>query len=257
VIEHPRILFFDLETKPLLAYIWQLGKQVVRHGQLHNEHAQPGIICVTYCWNDGKKAQSIDWGYEEQDTKKVVEQFDEIIRSADHVIGKNNKRFDNKVLNACRMLNGLEGYPEWMRYTDDLEQQMRRYFRLPSHSLDYISGQLGYGGKIKMEFQDWIDIVEKNSNGQKALKKMIKYGLKDVEDTRKIWNKLEQHFEPRFNVAIHKEIKDACKRCASTDIKKNGTKCSGGVKYQEYYCNSCYQYAGRHSISRKDGRKLL
>jgi len=250
------ILFFDLETTPLKAYIWGCGKQVVRHNQLVAGSQQWGIICVTYCWNDGKPAKVIDWGYEEQDTGKLVAVFDEIIKQADVVIGKNNKRFDDKMLNAARMFAGLPGMPEWIRYTDDLEQQMRRQFRLPSHSLDYISGQLGLGGKIKMEFQDWIDIVEKTPNGLKAFNKMLKYGKKDVEDTRALWDILSKHFEPKFNAAAFAGIKNACKHCASTNVRANGTRMSGGTKYQHYYCNSCGHYAGRHALSQKGGKLL-
>ncbi len=242
---------YDLETKPLSAYIWGLGKQVVRHGQLVKGHDQPGIICATYCWlHDDAPAESIDWGYEEQDTVRVVKHMDEIIKSADHVIGKNSDSFDNRVLNACRMLAGLPGMPEWIRSTDDLERQMRRHFRLPSHSLDYISGQLGFGGKIKMEFQDWIDIVEKTENGRTALEKMIKYGKKDVEDTRALWHKMSEHFEPRFNHAAFDNNRLACTRCGSLDLKRNGTQMSGGTKYQKYMCKTCGHYAGRCPISK-------
>lgn len=255
-IKKPAVLFYDLETKPLQAWVWSPGKQYVGHKQLVSTHSRYGIICVTYCWNDGKPAQCIDWGYEEQDTAKLVEEFDKVLRTADHVIGKNNKRFDDKMLNAARMFAGLPGWPDWIRYTDDLEQQMRRYFRLPSQSLDYISGQLGLGGKIKMEMQDWIDIVEKNPNGQKALAKMIKYGKKDVVDTRTLWNKLSQHFEPKFNVATYLDKRNACRHCGSENLKMNGTSVSGGIKYQMYHCNSCYKYAGRHAVSQKGGKLL-
>lgn len=254
----PRILFYDLETSPLKAYVWGLGKQVVRHKQLDKNFSQWGIICATYCWNDGKPAKAIDWGYKEQDTAKVVEEFDKLIKQADFVIGKNNKRFDDKMLNAARMLNGLPGMPEWVRYTEDLERQMRRYFRLPSQALDYISEQLGLGGKIGMEFQDWIDIVERNESGEKALKKMLKYGKKDVEDTRTLWMKLEQHFETSINLATFNELKLACKHCASQDVKRNGTRCLRGMRYQEYHCNACGRYAGRTAITttEKEGKLL-
>jgi hypothetical protein len=245
-----------METSPLKAYIWGLGKQVVRHNQLMVGGCQYGIICITYCWNDNKPAKSIDWGYEQQDTAKVVAEFDEIIKQADHVIGKNNKRFDDKMLNAARMLNGLPGFPEWMQYTDDLEKQMRRYFRLPSQALDYISHQLGFGGKIKMEFQDWINIVEKNDNGLKSFNKMVKYGKKDIEDTRAVWNKISDHFEPRFNIATFNEAKGACKNCGESNIRKNGTRVLGSIKYQLYYCNSCHKYAGRHSLSHNTGKLI-
>lgn len=244
----PVILWYDIETSPLKAYVWGLGDQTVRHGQLDKSHSQYGIICVTYCFNDGKKAQAIDWGYEEQDTAKVVAEFDEIIKKADVIIGKNNKRFDNKMLNAARMFAGLPGMPDWVNKTDDLEQLMRRYFRLPSQSLDYISAQLGYGGKIKMEFQDWIDIVEKNENGRKALDKMLKYGKKDVEDTRALWNHLSEHFDTKFNMNTFNKTHEGCKHCGGVNLVKNGTRYSGGSRYAMYNCNDCMKYAGKRVI---------
>jgi len=253
----PRILFYDIETTPLKAYVWGLGKQVVRHNQLDNMFKNWGIICITYCWNDNKKAECIDWGYEEQDTSKVVYEFGKIIAQADHVIGKNNKRFDDKMLNAARMLHDMEGFPQWMKYTDDLEKQMRKYFRLPSYSLDFISGHFGLGGKIKMEFQDWIDIVEKTPNGLKAFNKMLKYGKKDVEDTRTLWNKISKHFEPRFNVARFFDRPMACKQCGSCKIHINKThRVEGNVKYKEYKCNECLRYAGRMNYNTVQGKLI-
>lgn len=230
----PKILFYDIETTPLKAYIWGLGKQVVRHQQLVSDSQQWGIICITYCWNDSKAAQCIDWGYDEQNTARVIQEFDAIIKTADHIIGKNNKSFDDKMLNTARMFHDLPPMPDWMRHTDDLEQQMRRYLRLPSYSLDYISEQLGLGGKIKMEFQDWIDIVEKTDNGLKAFNKMCKYGKKDVADTRNLWNKLSSHFEPKFNANIN-----ACTNCGSFKKKKAGIYYNSLGAQQRYMCTNC------------------
>ena len=252
-----RILCYDLETPPYQAWVWGCGEQYVRHNQLVKEHDQPGIICVTYCWMDeNKPAQCIDWGYEEQDSSRVVEEFDKIIRTADFTIGKNSDRFDTKVLNAVRMLNGLPGFPEWMGYKDDLEKQMRKYFKLPSQSLDYISGQLGLGGKIKMEFQDWIDIVEKNENGRKALAKMIKYGKKDCTDTRTLWNRLSEHFDSKWNQAKFQGDSLACKHmdCGSSNLTNRGSpRLVGATMYQEWRCLDCHRYAGRTTIS-KNGK---
>lgn len=249
MVVKPKILFYDCETKPLKAYIWQLGTQFVGHKQLDKDFCQWGIICITYCWNDGKPAKVIDWGYEEQNTGKVVEEFDKIIKQADYTIGKNNIRFDEKMINAARMLNGLPGFPQWVKYSEDLERNMRRYFRLPSQSLDYISGQLGLGGKIKMEFQDWIDIVEKNENGLKSFNKMLKYGKKDVVDTRTLWNKLSEHFDTKINLGAWNNIKLACKHCASENLWRDGVKCYGGSRWQEFQCKDCGRYAGRAPIS--------
>ena len=240
----PRILFYDLETAPMKAWIWRPGEQVVRHGQLVKEDNKPPytrIICATYCWNDDRPAKAIGWGYDEQDSGKVVKQFDELIKQADIVIGKNSDRFDNKHVNTIRMIAGGDPMPGWIRDTDDLEKQIRKYFNLPSNSLDYISSLFGLGGKIKMEFDDWIHIVEKTrGKGKAAYEKMLTYGKKDVEDTRTLWLKLESHFEPRYKAQTTNR---SCKHCGTTDIRQNGSRWSGGTKYIKFIC-SVGHYAG-------------
>ena len=251
----PKILFFDIETSPLQAWIWSQGQQYVNHKQLVKGHSRWGIICICYAWNDGKPAKSIDWGWEEQDTGKVIQEFDEVVKTADLIIGKNSKRFDVPMINAARMFAGLPGLPQWALAHDDLEQQMRKYFRVPSQSLDYYSKELGIGGKDKMEMQDWIDIVEKND--ERKLTKMIKYCKKDITDTRTLWNKLSEHFDSSFNLARFSGERLACKHanCGSLDLIKFGTKCSGGKKYQMYSCKSCGRYAGKTLISYLTGNE--
>ena len=155
----PKILFFDCETLPLKARVWQPGKQFIGHKQLLPNYEMWDLICIQYCWNDDKPTKVLRYD-KHGGTKGVIEKFDKLIRKADHCIGKNSDRFDIKIINALRMFNGLPGIPEWNKYCDDLEKQMRRYFRLPSQSLDYISSQCGIGGKDKMEMQDWIDIQD-------------------------------------------------------------------------------------------------
>ncbi len=247
----PRILFYDIETSPLQAWLWQPGKQYVGHKQLVKNHSRWGIICITYCWNDGEPAKSVDWGYREQDTKRVIEEFDKIAATADLLVGKNSDNFDAKMINSARMFADLPGNPVWAKSSDDLQKQMKKYFRMPSQSLDYYSRELGIGGKIKMEMQDWIDIVERNANGQASLDKMIKYGKKDVEDTRILWKKLSEHFDSKFNSARFQDLKVACKHadCGSTDLKISKHTMAQGNKYREYMCNTCYRYAGRQVIS--------
>lgn len=247
----PKILFYDIETSPLAAWVWRPGKQVVRHGQLMKGHSRYGIICITYCFDDGKPAKVIDWGFKEQSTAHVVREFDAVVRkyNPDVIIGKNSDRFDNKHLNSVRMYEGLAAFPEFMERTDDLEKQMRKYFYLPSYALDYFSAELGLGGKIKMEFNDWIKIVTKDKkDGEKALKKMCRYGKKDIVDTRALWNYCSAHFKPKLNAAtLLGEL--ACTNCGSRDICKNGTRTLGKTLYQQFHCKEHGGYAGKSPIS--------
>ena len=250
-----KILFYDLETTPLPCYVWRLGEQVVRHNQLirkHGELPHTRIICATYCWNDGKSAKSIGWGFTEQDSQKVVVAFDDLIRQADHIIGKNSDSFDNKHLNTVRLLEGGKPIPDWTKKTDDLEKHIRKAFNLPSNSLDYLSEVLGLGGKIKMEFDDWVSIVERHPvKGPIAYKKMLKYGLKDVEDTRAAWDKVAPHILPKLKVNCDNAY-GTCVRCGSTQLRKDGCSIVAGIRRQRFECKSCGRFAGTAAI-KKDG----
>lgn len=252
-----KILFYDIETTPLKAYIWRLGEQVVRHGQLIPGSKFTDVICIAYAWNDGKPAKVMDWGYDKQNSKPMLKAFDELIKQADVVIGKNSDRFDNKHLNTLRMIHGHAGMPDWIKYTDDLEKHMRKNFALPSNSLDYISDLLGLGGKVKMEFSDWIDIVERKDEA--SFKKMLKYNRKDVEDTRHVWEYCERHFEPKYKhppknpKAIANDDPHVCTHCGSQNLMRRGVKRTGGTSYQTYFCRDHHGYGGRKLVKVHDG----
>lgn len=287
MIKKPKILFYDIETILMLFYAFSTGKQYLGHKQLLAGKSRFGIICITYCWNNGP-AKIIRWT-PDGGLDKVIQEFDALVKTADFCIGKNSDRFDTKMINGCRIFTDQPGFPEWTKYTDDLEKQMRRYLRLPSQSLDYISSQFGLGGKVKMDFSDWVlidhymtveslkheglleDALEifclhmyKKSyiavlkDGLKAFNKMCFYGKKDVIDTRTLWFKLSEHFDSKWNQAQYQEDAIACKHmdCGSTDLVRVGVRTAGMTKYQEWKCKSCHRYAGRSTISNngKDGR---
>lgn len=277
-------LIWDMETGLLTFQGFSLGQQIVRHNQLIPGASQYSILCITYCINNGP-VECIRWT-PEGGQDKIIEEFDAIINKADIAIGKNSNRFDNKMLNGVRIFTDQPALPQWIRYTDDLEQQIRKYLRLPSYSLDYISEQFGLGGKIKMEFKDWVHIdrwitctslqyrgmsdkeldiyciymyrtplVNIIRDGIQAYNKMCKYGKKDTRDTRTLWNRLSAHFEPKFNVATYMKRKMACKNCGSYKVHINKTgRVAGQVNYIEYNCKSCGKYAGR--CSKANGRLL-
>lgn len=238
-----KILFYDIETAPCLFWGWRTGKQFVSHNQLAKPDEGPQIICIAYAWNDGKPAKSIGWDYQKQDSVEVVRKFDKIVEGADIIIGKNNNRFDDKHLNTQRLLGNLPSHPDWMTdCTDDLEKQIRKYFYLPSYSLDYISQLLGFGGKDRMVFADWIDIVEKRN--KKSYFKMMKYCKKDVEDTRAVWDAVIKYCKPR-RLLHEPDGAIRCTHCNSNKLKRNGTRWVGRSHYQMYWCNSCNGYAGK------------
>jgi len=245
----PRVLFFDVETTYLLSRVWRCGDQVIRHDQLVPGYDATDIICIAYAWNDSKPAKVIGWGYNEQDSESVISKFDKIVAQADYVVGKGSDRFDIKHINTQRLLHDLPPMPQWAEYTDDLEKQLKKYFKFPSHALDAVAKQLGYGGKTPMKMQHWIDIVEKTSRA--SYRHMLSYCKHDVELTRGIWNRIAKHVKPKFNLTTYLG-ENVCNHCGSKNLRKDGVRYKGKSKYQEWHCKDHQGYAGRTVINNPD-----
>ena len=243
----PKILYYDIETTPMRAWTFHLGKQYINHSQIVDGD-KVDIICITYCWENGP-AKALDWGYEEQDSCPMIAAFDELIKQADITIGQNSDSFDVKHINTQRLLHNLPPFPDWADITDDTLKQMRRHFKFPTNRLDYISSILGFGGKVKMCMQDWIDIVEKNENGLKSFKRMIRYGKKDVIDTREVYKRIKPYIKPKLNMAAYYGD-DRCTNCGSKDIIETDIRLTGSIRRQRFHCNAHGGYAGRATIKK-------
>lgn len=232
----PKILYYDIETAPMLAWIWRPGFKIsVSHTQLY-DGMPTGIICVCYKWAGEKKIHNIDWGLKEQDSEKVVKEFDKIYQQADIAIGHNGDNFDAKHFNTQRMVNRLPPV-SWIQSEDTLKQ-VRRHFNLPSNKLDYLAELLLGEGKAPMGFQDWIDIVEHKK--RKALDKMVKYCKRDVL----LLQGVEEIIAPYVDHKVHRGLlvgkdRDACPNCAGEVSHKWGIYTTKSGRFQRYKCTEC------------------
>lgn len=272
-----KLLVYDVETALLLAWLFALGEQRVNHSQLLESSDMFQILTISYKWYGEKEVHVLEG-------ETALEDFDKIARTADVIIGKNNFRFDDKRINTDRMLKGLPPFPNWAARSDDLESQLRKYFAFPSYSLDAISKHLGFGGKEKMEFNDWVSIakyqlLEKfkltlasrrvnskylidasysfcmtmfhesssivTAKGKTALKKMGHYNGKDVLDTEAILKRILPYIQIKHNAGNEVKGVLACKLCGSHEVTPTQIITAGTTKYQEFHCKSHNGYGGR------------
>lgn len=281
-----KILFMDTETTPLSARLWRLGKNHISHNHLISGYfSRYHIMTIQYKWAHEKQVHILTWGKSLADEKKMIEEFDRIQLEADIIIGKNNMRFDMPMLATQRFWFDLPANLSTLTRTDDLESQLRKHFYLPSFALDYVSKELGLGGKDKMEMGDWVDMcnarvlqlsgltqgfstgVRKLAalmfdeepdkiiiKGEKATTKMIKYGAKDILDTERVWNYASKHFAPKFNYS-HYLQKNCCRNCGSEKIVEEKKRTYSNSREQVYYfCQDGQHYAGRSWIL-KNGQR--
>lgn len=232
----PRVLFFDIETSPILAYIWRTGNKIsVDHSQI-KKGQYTKIICICYKFLGEREVHSLDFGLNKQDSSAMIEKFTKIIESADIVIGHNADEFDIKHLNSQRLILGQEPI-NWPTSEDTLKQ-FRKYFAFPSYRLDYLSKTLVGAGKDKMYFQDWVDIIENKK--ATALAKMIRYCKKDVRRLEQIFSAASKFFTPKVHrgLLMGKE-KTSCPHCGSDKVHSHGIRATLAAKYQRLKCYMC------------------
>ena len=230
-----KILFFDIETAPTLAWIWRTGKQYISHSQI-KDNQRTGIICICYKFLNEDKVRALNWGSDDQSSEKMIEEFSRVVASADLIVGHNGDRFDMRHINTQRLLNNQP--PISWPTSEDTLKQFRKVFFLPSYSLDYISKLLTGSGKDRMEFRDWIDIVQDKK--ALALKKMISYCKKDVLKLEQIWRKASKYCQVKIHQGVAAGVgRESCPRCASEAFIKDGFKLTRIGRQQRYQCKEC------------------
>lgn len=235
VPKKPRILLYDIEVTPLLAWIWRPGHKIfVGHDQI-KQGSHINILCIAYKWFGSKTTHVLHWDLATQDSSKMIADFTKIIESADLAIGHNADQFDMKHINTARLLASQP--PIAWPTTEDTLKQFRRTFAFPSYKLDYLARTLTGAGKDKMCFQDWIDIVEGKS--ATALRKMLKYCKRDVNALEAVFKRAMPFLPPKIHVAKTLGAYPGCPRCG--DIRTIG---AGYVmritgRYRRLQCLAC------------------
>lgn len=239
----PKVLFYDIETAPFPVWTFQIGRKVTIPHSAIMEGYTSDIICIAYKWAHEKEVHVLDWGWEKQDSRKMIAAFDKVIAEADIIIAHNGDRFDWRHLNTQRMMQGLPGI-DWETRSEDTLKQIRRHFYLPSYRLDYLGKLLNVGKKDGMVFQDWIDIRLKTDS--RKLEKMKKYCKQDVRLLESVYNRVKAYMKPKMSAAAH--LSHQCTVCGSDQVIKNGLRKVNGATYQSYYCNSHGGHAGRAKL---------
>ena len=225
-----RTLFFDIETSPILAYVWQAKTDYVNHNAITHETF---LISWAAKWEDGRKVMGDVLTADEavgKDDSRIVEGLAELIREADTIVAHNGDRFDIPIVNARLLLLGHEPLPPVQ--TIDTLTLARKNFRLFSSRLDHIAKVLGHDGKISTSFDLWLDCY---AGDPKALSKMLRYNKRDVILLQDVYESLR----PYLRVAPSLLANGRCVPCGSTALQKRGFHRTRVNVYQRYQCQGC------------------
>lgn len=233
-----KVLLYDIETAPNLAYVWGKWQQdVVRFKD------EFYVICFAYKWLGEKQTHVISLPdfkqtYEDDPTDdyELVWTLHQLFEEADVVIAHNGNAFDQK-RSQGRML--AHGFPPPAPYRQiDTLREVKRYFNFNSHKLGDVGKLLGVGNKAETGgFDTWLGCM---AGDPKAWAKMCRYNKQDVVLLEKVYLALRPWMvsHPGIN-NIENEL-TACPKCGDGPLTRQGTRKTQTASYQQYQCQNCF-----------------
>lgn len=232
----PKILFFDLETAPMVSYHWRRFKENIGLDQTISESF---IICYTVKWLGDVEYKSFTCTPEEmlmRDDSRIVNILWSYLDQADIVVAHNAKRADIAWTNSRFLIHGL-GPTSSYHVVDTLEVCKKR-FGFSSNKLDAIAGYLGIEHKLDTDFNLWRGCMEGDLD---SLNYMTEYNVKDVLILEEVYLALLP-----WMGNIHPNVSrwldyDGCVACGSSEYEElvGQYYITPFNKYQLYRCKSC------------------
>lgn len=250
----PKILLYDIETAPILAHVWGLYDERVGLNQIIQD---THLLSWSAKWLDSDKVMYMDQRKEKDITndKKLVKELKKVIDEADVIVTHNGKSFDEKVVNARLLVNGLQ--PLFATNHVDTYAIAKNKFRLTSNKLEYIAKVLKvkhqkYTNRKFVGHDLWKECLKGNVT---AWKEMEKYNKTDTLVLQSVYLKLRA-WDTTFNPLVYTE--DAHCECGCKEFINNGVRYTKIGQYQRASCKRCGKsYRGKTNLLKPDRRKSM
>lgn len=253
----PKVLLLDIETSPIISYVWGLFDQNVPLNQIKQDWhllswAAKWLGEKKIMYEDQRKAKNIE------DDSKIAKSIWKLLDEADIVITQNGKSFDIKKLNSRFIAHGFRP-PAPFKQIDTLVLA-KRYFGFTSNKLAYMTDKLCTKYK-KLDhhkfsgFELWKECLAGNL---KAWKEMEKYNKYDVLSLEELYNKLMPWDSNKTSFASYEDkVTNKC-NCGSTAYQLRGYQLTKTGKYQRYQCLDCGSwFRGKINYNPRDIDKQL
>lgn len=228
----PALLVLDIETLPILAYVWGAYEQNLSIDSIVKDWV---VLAWSAKWLGSDKIISDILTSKEaldRNDKRLVRGFWKLLDKADVVIGHNSKAFDIRKLNTRFMFHELTP-PSYYKHIDTY-LAARSAFGMTFGKQDYIARYLGFQRKHETDFQLWVDC---DNGKKKALKRMSAYNEHDVEMLEEIYLRIRPWISNHPNLANIAQM-DGCPVCMG-EYEKSGIYYTNQKRYTSFRCKQC------------------
>lgn len=237
-----KVFIFDVETAPMLAYVWGRRDQNVSLNQIK---ADWYVLAWAGKWlgdppskviyRDQRGAKNIE------DDRAILEDLWKLLDEADIVVTQNGVHFDTPKLNARFILHGMKP-PKPYKHLDTF-QIASKVGKFTSNSLEYLTEKLCTKyKKLKHSkfpgFSLWTNCLAGN---KAAWDEMRRYNIHDVLSTEELYLKIRA-WAPESAPPVYR-VADASKGCSVCGFKGAMRYKGEGVNkrsiYYRYQCPEC------------------
>lgn len=197
------------------------------------------MLSFAYKWLNEKKIHVVGLddfpAYErnKENDKPLVQALWKVVDEADIIIGHNLNKFDIRKANARFIEHGLR--PPSPYKTIDTLPIARKIFRFDSNHLDDLGRYLGVGRKLPhMGFSLWRGCMQGDLESWKVMKR---YNVQDVALLERVYLKLRSW--DTNHPPVSPGHPEACPKCGSKDIVKQGYAYTAYRKRQRFQCTKC------------------
>lgn len=243
MVDKLKVLVLDVETSPLLVYVWQLKDQFVGLNQMVQDWH---IMAWSAKWL-GDPASKIVY-YDQRNLKvgndlPILRPLWHLLNKADIVVTQNGKAFDAKKINARFMLLSMKPPSPYKHLDTYLIAKNAASFT--SHSLEYLSERLctKYKKLSHGKFPGlslWRECLKGN---KKAWDEMREYNIHDVLATEELYEKIKGWVPVSAPKLYNSPLK--CSICGAM-AQRRGRKLKGKTLVQRVRCKS--QECGKWGI---------
>lgn len=236
-----KALVLDIETSPILAYIWELGEQNVSLGQIHTDWH---IMAWSAKWLGDPESKVIYKDmrkFKPGEDQAILTDLWSLLNEADIVITQNGQHFDSRKINARFMFHGMKPPKPYQHI--DTYRLVKRVAAFTSNKLEYLTDKLCEDHKKVSHgkfpgLKLWIECMKGN---KQAWEEMKYYNIKDILSTEELYLKVKA-WAPESMPKMYPltKDKDTCQTCGyfgemregRDRIKKTGV-------YKQNSCPKC------------------
>lgn len=234
----PYILILDIETLPMIGYMWGTYKQNISPSQLIE-----GSVMVSW---------SAKWLFESEikydvmtpkealnrDDSRITKSIWDWVNKADIIVAHNGSQFDMPVLNTRFIIHGLKP-PKPYQVIDTLRviKSRNHGFKFSSNRLDSVCMDLGIPRKLHTDFSLWQGCMD---GKQESLDQMAEYNRNDVGILEEVYVKLRPWIKSHPNIGLYVDTEGSvCPNCGNEEIEWDGEYYTMVSRYSAFRCKKC------------------